>query len=300
MSVKPQLLFVDPNPSLHEIMGEILSQKLDVEFANDIDKALKKSKSTEFNLIITELDFPDGDALEFIKTLKRVSPNTLIVVMTGHATAENAISALRLGAIDFIKKPFSIEDIAQLIEKFFSLATNKPADYQLLDTIVEEKRTFVLPTDFMLINTFLNELITVIRRFEGIDKKTLLIVRLALYEMLVNAMEHGNLEIDYEEKARLLDRYLNYHEMLNERAQQPPFDMRKVRVSYHYSENTLTFNITDEGRGFDVSKIPSPRDESKLEQLSGRGIFITRVNMDEIYYNEKGNSVTMVKKLSPS
>ena len=143
-------------------------------------------------------------------------------------------------------------------------------------------------------------MMTIITRFPGMNKKILLIIRLSVYEMLVNAMEHGNLEIDYQMKKDLLEEVTDYQEYLQKRAANEPFLSRKVWLSYHYETTQISFTITDEGKGFDVSKIPSPRDEENMENLNGRGIFITRVNMDAITYNDKGNIVRLVKILNPA
>ena len=58
------------------------------------------------------------------------------------------------------------------------------------------------------------------------------------------------------------------------------------------------YTITDEGKGFDVSKVPNPHASENLERLNGRGIFISRVNMTQVTYNKKGNSVTLYKELA--
>jgi anti-sigma regulatory factor (Ser/Thr protein kinase) len=137
----------------------------------------------------------------------------------------------------------------------------------------------------------------IISRFAGLDKKTTLTLRLAVYEMLVNAMEHGNLEIDYDMKKNLLEEVIDYQRFLNDRANQEPYRNRKVRVTYQYDRDAISFTITDEGKGFDVSKVPNPHSSENLERLNGRGIFISRVNMTRVTYNEKGNSVTLYKEL---
>ncbi len=297
---KPTALIADPDSSLTDILRDLLSQKLQTDVAASVAEATSKCWDKEYDLIITEIDFPGEKALDFIEKVKRKLPNTTIVVLTRSATLENAIAALRLGAIDFLAKPFSIEDIAMIVEKYFSMTANTVPDFNLLSIMNEERRTFLLPTDFFILNPFINELLNIIKRFPGINKKNLLVIRLSIYEMLVNAMEHGNLEIDYDMKKSILEKVDDYQRFLQERAQSEPYNSRKVIFTYHYNNGTLTFQITDEGKGFDVSKIPSPRDRENIDNLNGRGIFITRINMDEIFYNEKGNSVTMIKRLDPS
>jgi response regulator of citrate/malate metabolism len=295
--LKPPVLIIDPDVALQEILGEILQNRFRIFVANSITEGKSVLKGEDPHLIFIELVLPGEDAIEYIEKTKKSKTNTQFIVITDKATVENAVTALRHGALDFLKKPFEIDDIARIVEKFFSLTANREADYDIYSSIIEESRTFQLPTDFAIVSTFMSEIMHIISRFNGIDKKTTLTIRLSLYEMLVNAMEHGNLEINYEMKKNLLEEVVDYQRYLQERANEEPFRDRKVHVSYTYDAKSIAFTITDEGKGFDVSKVPNPHASENLERLNGRGIFISRVNITQVTYNEKGNSVTLYKEL---
>jgi len=92
-------------------------------------------------------------------------------------------------------------------------------------------------------------------------------VRLALEEALVNAIKHGN----------QLDR------------------AKKVSVSYRFLGDRLEVQITDEGGGFDPNDVPDPTAVENLERPCGRGLMLMRHYMTQVAYNERGNSVSMVK-----
>lgn len=296
---KPPVLIIDPDLALQEILGEILKNRFRIFVANSIVESQTIMQGEDPHLIFIELLLPGEDAIEFIERSKKSKSNTQFIVITDNATVENAVTALRHGALDFLKKPFEIDDIARIVEKFFSLTANREADYDIYSSIVEEARTFELATDFSIVSTFMSEIMHIISRFARIDKKTTLTIRLSLYEMLVNAMEHGNLEINYDMKKNLLEEVMDYQRYLTDRANEAPFKDRKVRVSYKFDTKSISFTITDEGKGFDVRKVPNPHATENLERLNGRGIFISRVNMTSVTYNEKGNSVTLYKELSP-
>jgi len=298
--LKPPALIIDPDLALQEILGEILHNRFRIFSVNSIAESRTVLQGEDPHLIFIELSLPGEDAIEFIEKTKKSKTNTQFIVITDKATVENAVTALRHGALDFLKKPFEIDDIARIVEKFFSLTANREADYDIYSSIIAESRTFRLPTDFSIISTFMSEIMHIISRFPGIDKKTTLTIRLSLYEMLVNAMEHGNLEINYEMKKNLLEEVMDYQRYLQERANQDPFRDRKVHVAYEYDTKSIAFTITDEGKGFDVSKVPNPHASENLERLNGRGIFISRVNMTKVIYNDKGNSVTLYKELQPA
>ncbi|MDH5717617.1 MAG: ATP-binding protein [Spirochaetia bacterium] len=297
MMQKPKTLLADPDKSLKEIMIDLLSTKMNIDYAPTIYKAEELCEEKEYNLLISEIDFPGENALDFIKKVKQRLPNIMVVIITGKATVEKAVSALRLGTTDFMQKPFSIEDLALMIDRFFAITANMKGDYDLLENLSEEKRTFILNTNFNLINSFINEIIEIIKRFIGSEKKITMGIRLALYEMLINAMEHGNLGITSKEKKELINSTPNYLEFLNKKAFSVPYNKKKVWFTYHYKNKKISFTIKDEGSGFDTSKISQNKEEF-LEGLSGRGIFLSKIQMDSIEYNKIGNSVTMTKDLS--
>jgi anti-sigma regulatory factor (Ser/Thr protein kinase) len=67
-------------------------------------------------------------------------------------------------------------------------------------------------------------------------------------------------------------------------------------VTARLSRELATFAVTDEGPGFDVSRLPDPTELANLETPSGRGLFLMRLFMDEVAYNAAGNEVTLVKR----
>ena len=117
--------------------------------------------------------------------------------------------------------------------------------------------------------------------------------QLAMIELLVNAMEHGNAGITYEEKSAWLESGRSAPELVAERMKDPKRAGRKVRLSYRISPAQSSFQITDEGDGFDVSALPDPAKGAALLGMHGRGIVTSRGSVDRLLYNAKGNSVTI-------
>jgi anti-sigma regulatory factor (Ser/Thr protein kinase) len=112
----------------------------------------------------------------------------------------------------------------------------------------------------------------------------------------VNAIEHGNLGISYEEKTKALDED-KLNEVILTKSREPELAKRRVTVRYRLTHEKVTYDIEDEGDGFDVSHLPNPGDPENLWLGHGRGILMTRALMDEVIYNEKGNKVTLVKNV---
>ena len=115
----------------------------------------------------------------------------------------------------------------------------------------------------------------------------------ALDESLLNAMLHGNLEVD--SALRELDRGRAYREMIRDRRQREPYTDRRVRIGLRIGKEEIRIVITDEGPGFDPNEIPDPTLPGNMERASGRGLLLINTFMDQVVHNHQGNEITMVK-----
>lgn len=122
-------------------------------------------------------------------------------------------------------------------------------------------------------------------------------MQMGLREMIINAMEHGNLNITYAEKTAATSNG-TYIELFRNRQGDARFREKKVKVDYILTPSFVGFRITDEGPGFNhkemLQKGASQANEQRLGH--GRGIQIARSEFDSVRYNRKGNQVTLVKK----
>ncbi len=76
-----------------------------------------------------------------------------------------------------------------------------------------------------------------------------------------------------------------------------PDPAKRVKVEVTVKERRVTARITDEGDGFDPALVPNPTTPANLTRSCGRGLFLMRELMDEVYFNERGNAVTIVLRL---
>jgi anti-sigma regulatory factor (Ser/Thr protein kinase) len=121
-------------------------------------------------------------------------------------------------------------------------------------------------------------------------------VVMGLTELLVNAVEHGNLGIDYEEKAALLDRG-EFEREIDRRLALPELALRRVRVTLRRDAEHITTSIEDEGDGFDWLPYLDP-DPDRILASNGHGIAIARgVCFDDVTYHGRGNRVVATVRL---
>jgi DNA-binding NtrC family response regulator len=113
-----RILFADDEKSLQEVMrSELPRLGHEVTICPDGKAAVKALEKTTFDLAILDLKMPGLDGIEVLTQLKQISPDTEAVMMTGHGSAESAVAALRLGAMDYLYKPCRLTEIEGILEK---------------------------------------------------------------------------------------------------------------------------------------------------------------------------------------
>jgi two-component system response regulator AtoC len=118
MSIIEKILIVDDEMLVRNFLAETLRRKgFDVTTAESGQKAVNMFKEMVFDLVITDMKMPDLTGIEVLKKVKELSPSTVVVVITAFGSIENAVEAMRLGAFNYLIKPFSPDTIEAVIEK---------------------------------------------------------------------------------------------------------------------------------------------------------------------------------------
>src|SRR5438445_1638505 len=113
-----RVLFADDERSLQEFMRSELPQLgHEVTVCPDGKAAVKTLEKNTFDAAILDLRMPGLTGIEVLEQLKQVSPDTEVIIMTGHASVETAIDAVRLGAFDYITKPCKLAQIETILRK---------------------------------------------------------------------------------------------------------------------------------------------------------------------------------------
>lgn len=117
-------------------------------------------------------------------------------------------------------------------------------------------------------------------------------LNITINELLLNAVEHGNCGITYEDKTKWLESGKNIGELIDLRNQDSDISNRKVIFEFNIEKDESSFFIADEGNGFDWSEVKDVTNVENLFELHGRGIMMARNFTSKLEYNEKGNEVT--------
>lgn len=129
---RPHLLIVDDEESLREVL-EIMfaAEGYMVESTPDGTQALDKLRHQAYDLILTDMRMPGANGLELLEQVKQLHPETLVVLMTAYSTTAQAVEAMKLGAYDYIVKPFNNEDLRLTIQKALEYSSLQQENRQL-------------------------------------------------------------------------------------------------------------------------------------------------------------------------
>ncbi|HIE59319.1 MAG TPA: sigma-54-dependent Fis family transcriptional regulator, partial [Hydrogenothermaceae bacterium] len=112
------ILVVDDEENIKQLLNDILEDEgYFVEVSSSIQETKEKLKEKDFDIVFLDVWLPDGEGTSVIKYIKKLSPHTKIIMISGHANIPIAVKALKLGAYDFLEKPLSTEAIFAVLDK---------------------------------------------------------------------------------------------------------------------------------------------------------------------------------------
>ncbi len=154
----------------------------------------------------------------------------------------------------------------------------------------QEGGSFISANDPMDIRFYSNFLVSYLYNTNRINKDESFNLQMALMELLTNALEHGNLEISYEEKTAWMGKGGDMIELLEKRSKLPEYAGRRIHINYLIGKSKSVFSIRDDGKGFDWRSIMGK--SALSDAYHGRGVNLSASLVHALRYNEAGNEVT--------
>lgn len=285
------LLIVDDDEFICEINQEILlGQGYEVATAEDAEQAWKRldQKPEQFDLVLLDKHLPGMDGIELLRKLK-ADPRfkTLPVVMlTGDSAQADIEEGLNEGAYYYLTKPSPEAVLMQVVRNALDDLKHKRELYSQVG-----KRTLGL-----------HHLMRAEFSIRTIEEAKNLAIVLAdasrqpartvngYSELLINAIEHGNLAISYKDKSELLKKG-EWANEVERRLQQPQYAERQVVVQLSRLANLFSVVIIDQGAGFPWRDFLE-FDPARAFDLHGRGIAMSKnLSFDDLRYLGNGNTV---------
>jgi len=141
-TVSPRILIVDDEVEITEILADLLSEEYQCLKAGSAEDALVRLREGDFQLVISDITMPGMSGLEMIPHVKDLSPQTVVVMISGMQTVESAIGALRLGAFDYLMKPFDLRQVEAVVKRALEhhdLVVAKQRYENHLEELVEQR-----------------------------------------------------------------------------------------------------------------------------------------------------------------
>jgi len=122
------VLLVDDEPDILELLElALLKMGLEVDKAGNVREALAKLATRRYDLCLTDMRMPDGDGLQVVQHIMQSSLDVPVAVITAHGNMENAITALKAGAFDYLAKPVSLDQLRALVKSALKLPQAGPS-----------------------------------------------------------------------------------------------------------------------------------------------------------------------------
>jgi len=287
----PRILIVDDEPFNIEILKEYLeSGNYDLYSAEDGLEAWEKLEEDPdfYDVVILDRMMPKMNGMQVLEKIKAhdILKSVPVVLQTAMAAKEEILEGIKAGAHYYLIKPFDEELLLSV-----------------LDTAVEDRMRYRRAQRQIDINGHTLNLMSEGRfTFKTLEAARNLAtvlsnacpdpgrVSLGMTELLINAVEHGNLGITYEEKSELRASD-TWEQEIERRLLDPAYSDRQVEVIYQRTSQSVQITIVDEGSGFEWEKYLEI-DPSRAFDTHGRGIAMSRmISFDSLEYRGNGSEV---------
>lgn len=127
MDKKIKILIIDDEDIILKSCLRILKKREDFEIDTAMDglEGLEKAKQKKYDLVITDLKMPRLGGMDVLKTLRKEQPDVTVIIFTGFATVETTREALKMGAFDYIPKPFTPEELLSVVDNAIKARQDK-------------------------------------------------------------------------------------------------------------------------------------------------------------------------------
>ena len=297
---KPLALVVDDHAENRMLLSKIVRRHgFDVAEGENGEDAVRLAAERHPDLILLDIEMPKKSGLEALEEIREEDPDVPVVIVSGANQPEICERALDLGAVNFIRKPFDPEEIRFVVERIRAALEEEADVLPTLRLLRERKTVLEFGNEVALLSPVVAFLGRELRLHYPAHEVPVTEVKLALYEALANAIEHGNLEIDYDAKTKAMESEGGVSGLIERRRQEDCYRARTVRIEASYEPGRVVYRVRDSGPGFPHASREHQKRLGDTDALHGRGILLIRHYMDDVSWNEAGNEVSMSLAIAP-
>ncbi|UCF63389.1 MAG: response regulator [bacterium] len=294
-----KILVVDDEELIIQLLSDYLSDLgYQVETAYSSEEVLDKlNDGFDFDLVLSDINLPGKSGIELLRIIKELKTDIPVVLLTGLKTLDNAISAVKNGAADYITKPFELKSVRQVVERILKKQHRIHWKEQIFEHLKYLKYYFQFRTSEFDPGILSKEIASMLKKIQFTHLAEIDQYELAINEVLVNAMEHGNLELPSQTKGNDFSKKSKFEELREKRLNDPVYCQRSIYVVFEADKEVFSLTVRDEGPGFDWKKYFNSAHviKSVNTEIFGRGFKIIQHISDEIHFNDSGNTITVIK-----
>lgn len=296
-TVVPHVLLIDDDLAVLGMVGDALTHHgMKVHAFSEAHKALallEDPAAPNFDLVLSDINMDGLDGFDVIHRVKAIQPKLPVVLMTGAATLDYAIRAMRMGASNLFQKPLTLRELVNSVFHLVALHRDLRLAEAGLKGLVQEIRTFSFRSDELDIPSAVVHITDRLVPLGFAHPGNVDVIAMAYHEALVNALEHGNLELDSSLKGDLFSPRDDYGHLCAARLADPTYGSRRIEVRVEITPERYEVAITDDGKGFDTQNLPRISDQETVRQC-GRGLSMIHMVMDEVLHNVQGNQIRLI------
>ena len=133
---KSSIHVIDDEPVIRDVLEQLLrAEGYDVELSESGEAALPKFADSSCDLVLLDLLMPGRNGLEVLPEIKKIRPSAIVIIITAYASVESAIEAMKIGAYDYVQKPFKHEDLLLTIERALAHKTLQDENSRLREEL---------------------------------------------------------------------------------------------------------------------------------------------------------------------
>lgn len=152
--MEEKILIIEDNEEIIQLIKDILKKReLKIDYSFKGKDGIKRIEENEYNLVILDLELPDIDGFKVLEEIKKINYSLPVIVLTAFGSTENIVKAIKMGAEDFIEKPFGIERLTEAIEKATRVyyLEREISRLKVLEKILELNRNIISLTDITML-----------------------------------------------------------------------------------------------------------------------------------------------------
>ena len=192
-----RVLVVEDSPTQASELRFLLEDAgLEVDTAGDGVAAMEALAQRVPEIVVTDLQMPRMDGLALVEAVRRQYPSVPVVLITAHGSEEIAARALRAGAASYVPKRYLSRDLAPVVHQIVAMSAVDPSHERIIESLDETRCRFTLSNDESLVAPLIRRLEANVQEMSLCDQTELIRLAVALHEAIVNAIDHGNLELN--------------------------------------------------------------------------------------------------------